>query len=38
MQSLIDDADIRSYDLIYRQTQDVAWDIPMDLSNVRFRI
>ena len=35
---VIDATDERTYDLLYKQIQDVAWDIPMDLTQVKLRI
>lgn len=34
----MDDTGNRAYDLIYKQTQDCAWDIPLNLSQIKFRI
>lgn len=35
---VLDDIGQKTYDLVYKQTQDVAWDIPMSLSTIRFRL
>jgi hypothetical protein len=35
---VLDDIGQKSYDLVYKQTQDIAWDIPMNLAALRVRI
>ena len=36
--AIIDDAKRKTYDVVYKQTQDVSWTIPLDLAEIRFRI
>jgi hypothetical protein len=36
--SILDDSNRKVYDLIYKQLHDVAWDIPMDQTTLRFKI